>query len=169
MEIKYLKTKQDSSIISWNTTTKTLHFTVNGKIYKARVINSNKNRLELYIFNFKKTFKINLFNPKQFLAAQKTEFETKFEDKLASPISGRVIKINVKENEFVRKNQTLLIIESMKMENEIKAKYDAFIKTVSIVTSDLVKQDQILIKFEKRGKKDGTAKSKNAKTSVSNR
>ncbi len=36
-----------------------------------------------------------------------------------APMPGKVIKINVSEEEPVRKNQTLAIVEAMKMENEI--------------------------------------------------
>ena len=177
MELKYLvnnkkhtvKTEvitKNSQIINWNEATKTLYFTVDEKIYKAKIINTDKNQLELYIFNFKKKFKINLFKQNQFIAAQKSDFTQSFEDQLTSPISGRVVKINVKENEQVKKDQILLVIESMKMENEIRVKTDAFIKTISINAGDLVKQEQILMKFEKKGKKDGTTKKQNGKTSV---
>ncbi len=180
MELKYLvnnkkhtvKTEvitKNSQIINWNEATKTLYFTVDEKTYKAKIINTDKNQLELYIFNFKKTFKINLFNQNQFIAAEKSDFTQNFEDQLTSPISGRVVKINVKENEQVKKDQILLVIESMKMENEIRVKTDTFIKTISINAGDLVKQEQILMKFEKKGKKDGTTKKQNGKTSVSNR
>ena len=177
MELKYLindkkhiiKTEtliKNSKIIDWNINTKILYFAVDNKLYKAKVVNTSNNQLEIYIFNFKKTFKINLFNQNQFIAAQKSDLSKNFEKQLLSPISGRIIKINVNENEEVKKNQILLIIESMKMENEIRALNDAFIKTISINIGDLVEQDQILMKFEKRGKKDGTTKKQNGKASI---
>ena len=37
---------------------------------------------------------------------------------------GKVIKLDVAEGEEVRKNQTLVIVEAMKMENEIKSAID---------------------------------------------
>ena len=65
--------------------------------------------------------------------------------------AGKIIKIYVNQNDFVKKNQPLLIIESMKMENEIRAEADVFIKNIQIRQSDLVQQDQLLMIFEKKG------------------
>lgn len=164
--------EKETTIIKWDSSNKILFFKVDEKLYKAKVIKIDKNQIELYLFNFKKSFQIKLDIPNLFLPAQKihskqTEKIDTFFD-LASPICGKVIKIKVQANQFVRKNQTLVIIESMKMENEIKAKTDAFIKTILISPSDLVKQNQILMKLEKKGKKDGSTKNSDAKTSISN-
>jgi biotin carboxyl carrier protein len=62
------------------------------------------------------------------------------EDELVikSPMPGKVIKIHVKENEKVHKNQTLAIVEAMKMENEIKSGIDGIIKRIHASPGDLV-------------------------------
>ncbi len=67
---------------------------------------------------------------------------------LRSPLAGRVVKILVKPGDKVSKNQLLVIIESMKMENEIHATLHGFIKNVSIMEGNLVQQNQVLITFE---------------------
>ena len=43
---------------------------------------------------------------------------------------GKVIKIPVNIGESVRKGQTLIILEAMKMENEIKASFDGIVKEI---------------------------------------
>jgi len=164
--------KKEATVVKWDNSNKILFFKVDEKLYKAKVIKIDKNQIELYLFNFKKSFQIKLDTPNLFLPAKKihskqTEKIDTFLD-LASPICGKVIKINVQANQIVKKNQTLVIIESMKMENEIKAKTDSFIKTILISQSDLVKQNQILMRLEKKGKKDGSTKNSYAKTSISN-
>jgi biotin carboxyl carrier protein len=67
---------------------------------------------------------------------------------LKSPLTGRIIKILVKPGDQVSKNQPLVIIESMKMENEIRATFNGFIKSISISEGNLVQQNQVLIIFE---------------------
>ncbi len=47
---------------------------------------------------------------------------------IKAPMPGKVIKINVSEKENVRKNQTLAIVEAMKMENEIKSSIEGYVR-----------------------------------------
>jgi len=67
---------------------------------------------------------------------------------LKSPLAGRIVKILVNPGDLVSKNQLLVIIESMKMENEIRATFPGFIKNISISEGNLVQQNQVLITFE---------------------
>lgn len=65
-----------------------------------------------------------------------------------APMPGKVIKVIVTENEKVRKNQTLAIVEAMKMENEIKSSVDGAVKAIHIAAGDLVDSDMPLIELE---------------------
>lgn len=69
-----------------------------------------------------------------------------------APMPGKVIKINVKEQEKVRKNQTLAIVEAMKMENEIKSSFDGRVKKIFVSNGDLVDSDKPLIELENEAK-----------------
>lgn len=57
---------------------------------------------------------------------------------VSSPMSGKILKLLISEKEFAKKNQTLCIIEAMKMENEIKAPKDGVIDKIYIKSGDLV-------------------------------
>ncbi|MFB0565465.1 MAG: acetyl-CoA carboxylase biotin carboxyl carrier protein subunit [Candidatus Aminicenantaceae bacterium] len=72
------------------------------------------------------------------------------EDKLIvkAPMPGKVIKVNVIEKEEVRKNQTLAIVEAMKMENEIKSSLDGRVKSVLVSEGELVDSEKPLIELE---------------------
>jgi biotin carboxyl carrier protein len=65
-----------------------------------------------------------------------------------APMPGKVIKVNVVEKDAVRKNQTLAIVEAMKMENEIKASVDGRIKKIHVSAGDLVDSEKPLIELE---------------------
>ena len=65
-----------------------------------------------------------------------------------APMPGKVIKICVSEKDEVRKNQTLAIVEAMKMENEIKASVDGTIKKIHVSAGDLVDSEMPLIELE---------------------
>ena len=65
-----------------------------------------------------------------------------------APMPGKVIKINVREQDKVRKNQTLAVVEAMKMENEIKATIDGTVKKIYCSPGDLVETQNPLIELE---------------------
>lgn len=67
---------------------------------------------------------------------------------IKAPMPGKVIKLNVALGEDVRKNQTLLIVEAMKMENEIKAAIEGTIKKIHVTAGDLVDSEKSLIEIE---------------------
>lgn len=77
------------------------------------------------------------------------EEERAKEDELMvkAPMPGKVIKVNVSENEEVRKNQTLAIVEAMKMENEIKSSIDGRVKKVLVSVGELVDSESTLIEL----------------------
>ena len=68
--------------------------------------------------------------------------------RVKAPMPGKVIKINVEEKEEIRKNQTLAIVEAMKMENEIKSSIDGVVKKIFISTGDLVDSDKPLMELD---------------------
>jgi biotin carboxyl carrier protein len=67
---------------------------------------------------------------------------------IKAPMPGKVIKVSVSEGESVRKNQTLVIVEAMKMENEIKASLEAVVKKIHAAAGDLVDADTPIIELE---------------------
>ena len=69
-------------------------------------------------------------------------------DKIVTPMPGKVIKILVAEGDKVDEGQPLVIVESMKMENEIKSPAKATVKSVHFQPGDLVNPDQPIIKLE---------------------
>jgi acetyl/propionyl-CoA carboxylase alpha subunit len=75
-----------------------------------------------------------------------TSPENRIEAKeITAPLNGRIVKINVVENESVRIGDTLLVIESMKMENKITAPRDAEIENIHVNVGELVELNKLLI------------------------
>ena len=71
---------------------------------------------------------------------------------IKAPMPGKIIQINVEEGQEVKKNQTLVIVEAMKMENEVKAEMAAVVKKIQVEAGDLVDPDKVLIELEETGK-----------------
>ena len=62
-----------------------------------------------------------------------------------SPLPGSVIKVLVSEGQAVKKGDTLLTLESMKMENAIMAEQDGTVKQIAVTPGQNVMQDDLLI------------------------
>ena len=62
-----------------------------------------------------------------------------------SPLPGSVIKVLVSEGQAVKKGDTLLTLESMKMENAIMAEQDGTVKQIAVTPGQTVMQADLLI------------------------
>ena len=65
--------------------------------------------------------------------------------KITSPLPGSVIKVLVSEGQAVKKGDTLLTLESMKMENAIMAECDGTVSKIAVTAGQNVMQDDLLI------------------------
>ena len=62
-----------------------------------------------------------------------------------APIPGTVVKILVKEGDFVNEGDPIMILEAMKMESEINATYTGRVKSINVKEGDSVQEEQILL------------------------
>ncbi len=68
--------------------------------------------------------------------------------RIAAPMPGKVIKFCVSEGDKVRKNQTLAVVEAMKMENELKSPGDGKVKKIYAAAGDMVDTSKPLLEIE---------------------
>ena len=118
------------------------------KSFRVYVIEQNDKR---YVHVRGHTFIVQ--EPMAESANSHTGLQGSSEDELLvkAPMPGKVIKVNVKEKDEVRKNQTLAVVEAMKMENEIKSSIDGFVKKIHVSSGELVDSEKPLIELEKGG------------------
>jgi biotin carboxyl carrier protein len=64
---------------------------------------------------------------------------------LRSPMPGLVVAIPVEEGQAVHKGDVLVILESMKMQNELKSPRDGKVSRVRIQPGDNVEQKETLL------------------------
>lgn len=65
-----------------------------------------------------------------------------------SPIPGQIAEVMVSSGQPVETGQPLLILEAMKMANEIRAPHGGIIRTLNVAPGDKVTRDQILVEIE---------------------
>ncbi|MBQ1988113.1 MAG: biotin/lipoyl-binding protein [Muribaculaceae bacterium] len=67
---------------------------------------------------------------------------------LNAPMGGTVVEIHVKPGDKVKKGQSLLMYEAMKMQNEIESEGDYTVKRILVKQGDVVQTGQPIIEFE---------------------
>ena len=65
-----------------------------------------------------------------------------------APIPGLVVKVLVAEGDVVEENQPMVLLEAMKMENELRAQKAGKVKQVKIVAGQRVEQNALLMLLE---------------------
>lgn len=65
-----------------------------------------------------------------------------------APLPGLIQKILVKEGNSVHPGQCVIIMEAMKMENEIQVSKDGIVKQISVKIGDSVNEGDVLIVLE---------------------
>ena len=65
-----------------------------------------------------------------------------------APMGGRIVEINVKPGDAVKKGQVVMVYEAMKMENDLEAPKDTVIKRIFVTPDQVVGTDDLLIEFE---------------------
>jgi biotin carboxyl carrier protein len=66
-----------------------------------------------------------------------------------APMPGKILDIFVEENSEIKQGESLLILEAMKMQNEIVSPVSGKITKVNIRQNDSVMKDDILVEIEK--------------------
>lgn len=65
-----------------------------------------------------------------------------------SPMPGRIVKVLVEEGDHVEKGAALVIIEAMKMQNELLAEHAGVVNKVRVRAGDTVERDAELVRIE---------------------
>ena len=69
-------------------------------------------------------------------------------NEIKTPMNGRIINILVNEGDWVNNGQILVMLEAMKMQNQIRSPRKGTIKSIKIVKDQSVKLGDILLTFE---------------------
>jgi len=67
---------------------------------------------------------------------------------IAAPLPGTITKVLVKEGDKVKKGDTIIAMEAMKMENSITAEADGIVRKIHVAVGASVNQGDALVDFE---------------------
>ena len=131
----------DSAIISDNC----LSLIVNGRTFTVYFAEADGNK---YLSIGGEQFCIQEAKAENFRAGETDSTALKEAPTVCSPMPGKVVKIFVKEGDLVEKGQGLVIVEAMKMENEIRSPMKGKVEKVNFKPGDLVDDSQEIIEIK---------------------
>lgn len=65
--------------------------------------------------------------------------------KVNAPMPGKILKVNTSVGQAVKKGDVLMVLEAMKMENEIQAPKDGVVASLEVVAGDSVESGKLLV------------------------
>ncbi len=94
-------------------------------------------------------YQVELIDPRMGRLFLETEDEASSNRQdIYAPMTGQVTRVLVAEEDEVHEGDGLIILEAMKMENEIKSRGSGTVKQLSIQDGDIVSPGQILLVIE---------------------
>ena len=137
---------------------KTYNFTIRGNKYTVNINSFEDNVIELEVNGTPysveleqevKTVKTpKLVRPEKIRTEEKKIQDTSGTSKVMAPLPGTILKLTKKEGDTVKKGDVVLIMEAMKMENNILAEKDGTIKTIRVSEGETVLQGDVLLEIE---------------------
>jgi biotin carboxyl carrier protein len=66
-------------------------------------------------------------------------------ENIIAPMPGNIIKVNVNKGEAVKRGQVLLVLEAMKMENEITSPADGMVTDIKVEQGQCISAGDVMI------------------------
>jgi biotin carboxyl carrier protein len=121
----------------------------NRKKYLVEIVEKNQNRYTVLLNGVSYTFSVETpisFERKKYIEKHKTKSKVEF---VLAPMPGKIVDVMVEQGAMVKEGETILILEAMKMQNEITAPVSGKILKIMIRPDDIVNKEDLLIEIEK--------------------
>ena len=114
---------------------------------KKTIIEIKEEKGKVIVKMGKKEFSFkSLNNKKENISVAQTNLPKKSSKKeIKAPISGTITKVFVKEKQSFKKNQKIVSLSAMKMENEIVSDFQGTIKEILVKENQKVQEGEILV------------------------
>tara|TARA_R110000868_G_scaffold126621_4_gene333801 strand:+ start:5648 stop:6133 length:486 start_codon:yes stop_codon:yes gene_type:complete len=145
-----IKHEDLASFDASETSNNKFHILEQNKSFKAEIIKSDFNAKSYQIKVNNNSYNVSIFNDLDILIKEMgfTIGSTKQVNSIKAPMPGLILEININVGQEVKEDDSLLILEAMKMENIITSPRDGVIKSISANKGDAVDKNQLLIEFE---------------------
>ena len=132
-DLKILKSKSDE-----------FEFILENKFHHAKILSSTETKYKLFIdgivVEIKKQSKITEIIEKS-LKAKGTVSRV---NNIVSQIPGRVVKVSVSTDDKIKEGDSILVLESMKMQIAVKSNKDGIVKEIKVKEGSTVSRNEVV-------------------------
>lgn len=145
-----IKEEDISSLDALQISESKFHILQQNKSYKGQITESDFDTKSYKVKINNNLYNVNIFNDLDLLIKHMgfTIGTTKNVNSIKAPMPGLILEITIEVGQEVKENDSLLILEAMKMENILTSPRNGIIKSVSVNEGDAVEKNQLLIEFE---------------------
>jgi glutaconyl-CoA/methylmalonyl-CoA decarboxylase subunit gamma len=121
----------------------------NNKKYLAEITDKNQNKYTVLLNGVSYSFTIESpisYRRRKYLDKYKQHNKVEI---VTAPMPGKIIELLVEESSHVKEGEAILILEAMKMQNEIIAQVTGKVRKISVKAGDSVTKDDILMEIER--------------------
>jgi glutaconyl-CoA/methylmalonyl-CoA decarboxylase subunit gamma len=139
---------------------KRFKFKIRGNLYDVEIINFEKNTAEIEVNGthysvelqqeFKEVKTPTIIRREAPVSKEESKISKK-ESKayqITAPLPGNILQIFVKVGQEVKKDQKLIVMEAMKMENNVLAEKEGIISSIKVNVGDAVLQGDLILEIE---------------------
>lgn len=119
------------------------------KKYLAEIVEKSQNKYTVLLNGVSYTFSIETpisYKRKKYL--DRTRAKSKME-LVCAPMPGKIVDVLIEAGASVKEGEALIILEAMKMQNEITSPVAGTVKRVIVRQNDIVNKEDILIEIDK--------------------
>ena len=122
-----------------------LSLIVNGKSVQARV-EQNGDRLRVFIDG--RSYECSVRDPRSFQSRNRTAHADDAEQKVKASMPGKVVRLLAQPGDSIIPGQGLLVIEAMKMQNEVRSTKGGIVKSLAVREGTNVNAGDLLAVIE---------------------
>ena len=122
-----------------------LSLLVDGRAYE---IKREQSATDLHMWVGSSRFAVELRDPRSLRSRQQSARDEKGPRKILAPMPGRIVRLMVEENTSVEVGQGIVVVEAMKMQNEIKSPKKGIVKQMLAVAGAAVNSGDVLAIIE---------------------
>ncbi len=111
---------------------------------RAFEIKREQSATDLHLWVGSERFAVELRDPRSLRSRQKSGVDEKGPKKIVAPMPGRIVRLLVAENDPVEAGQGLIVVEAMKMQNEIKSPKKGVVRKLPAAAGAAVNPGDIL-------------------------
>jgi glutaconyl-CoA/methylmalonyl-CoA decarboxylase subunit gamma len=119
------------------------------KKYLAEIIDKSQNKYTVLLNGLSYTFTIESpisYKRRKYLEQHKQKNKLEI---VSAPMPGKIVELLIEEGSIVKEGEAILILEAMKMQNEIITQVAGKIRKILVKPGDSVAKDEVLMEIER--------------------